>query len=90
MPAFSFFLGMANDNLFVVYGIWLENRFGLGLAAIGMGTVFIGLSEILGEMLTVFFSDRIGLRRAMRWGTAIPDRRFPGGAGRCPGPFAEF
>lgn len=68
---FVFFMSIANDNLFVIYGAWLESSFGLSLAAIGFGTVFIGLSEVLGEGCTAFFSDRIGLKKSVMIGTAV-------------------
>lgn len=63
--SFVFFMSLANDNLFVIYGAWLEQSYNLSLAAIGFGTVFIGLSEVLGEGCTVFFSDRIGLKKSI-------------------------
>lgn len=71
MLGFSFLMALANDNLFVIYGAWLETSYQLSLSAIGFGTVFIGLSEILGEGFTVFFSDRIGLKRTTLVGTAL-------------------
>ncbi len=77
MLVFSFFICLANDNLFVVYGAWLEDSFGLSLAAIGFGTIFIGLSEIFGEMITAFFADRIGLRKAMIAGTILSGLSYP-------------
>ena len=45
--SFVFFMSLANDNLFVIYGAWLEQSYNLSLAAIGFGTVFIGVSEII-------------------------------------------
>ncbi len=71
MLLFSFFLCLANDNLFVIYGVWLEGDFSLTLTAIGFGAIFIGLSEILGEMLTAFFADRMGLKRSMMVGAIL-------------------
>ncbi len=68
---FSFLMALANDNLFVIYGAWLEQSYHLSLAAIGFGTIFIGLSEVLGEGFTVFFSDRIGLKKTTLMGTAL-------------------
>lgn len=68
---FGFFMTLANDNLFVIYGAWLEQSYGLSLAAIGFGTIFIGLSEILGEGSTALFSDRIGLKRSVIGGTVL-------------------
>jgi MFS family permease len=37
MVGFFFFSGMAIENLFVVYGPWLETRFGLNVVALGRG-----------------------------------------------------
>ncbi len=62
---FSFFMAFANDNLFVIYGAWLEDSFHLSLFAIGLGTSVIGFSEIIGEFLTAFLSDKIGLKRSI-------------------------
>jgi len=69
--SFVFFMSLANDNLFVIYGAWLESSYSLSLAAIGFGTVFIGLSEVLGEGCTVFFSDRIGLKKSILIGVSL-------------------
>jgi predicted MFS family arabinose efflux permease len=69
--SFVFFMSIANDNLFVIYGAWLEQSYNLSLAAIGFGTIFIGLSEILGEGCTVFLSDRIGLKKSVIIGVAL-------------------
>jgi len=68
---FSFFLSAANDNLFVVYGAWLEKTFSLGVVALGATTMIIGAAELLGEMLTAFLSDRVGLPRVIITGTLL-------------------
>jgi len=68
---FSFFISVANDNLFVVFGAWMESAFGLGLASLGFATAIIGVAELLGEGLTVILSDRIGLRRAAIIGATL-------------------
>ena len=62
---FAFFISAANDNLFVVYGAWLEKSFDLSIIAIGMSTGLIGLSELSGETLTAVFADRLGLKRTV-------------------------
>jgi predicted MFS family arabinose efflux permease len=69
--SFVFFMALANDNLFVIYGAWLEKSYSLSLAAIGFGTVFIGLSELLGEGCTALFSDRIGLKKSIIIGVSL-------------------
>lgn len=68
---YAFFVSAANDTLFVVYGVWLEQSFGLGLVAIGLGTVLIGAAELLGEGLTAAVSDRVGLKRAIYSGLGL-------------------
>jgi len=64
-------MSLANDNLFITYGAWLEQSYHLSLAAIGFGTILIGVSELLGEGFTVFFSDRIGLKRTILMGICL-------------------
>ncbi|MEX1299013.1 MAG: MFS transporter, partial [Desulfotignum sp.] len=65
MLSFSFFMALGSDILFVVYGAWLEQSYGLSLAAIGLGTILIGLAEVAGEAFTAVFSDRIGLLKTI-------------------------
>jgi predicted MFS family arabinose efflux permease len=62
---FSLLVAAANDNLFVIYGVWLERDFGLSIVALGVATTVIGMAELLGEGLTAFISDRLGLKRAL-------------------------
>ncbi|MBW1837196.1 MAG: MFS transporter [Deltaproteobacteria bacterium] len=69
MLGYSFFMTFANDNLFVVYGVWLESRFNLSIVSLGMGTIAIGMAELAGSSIAAFFSDRVGLKRAVIWGT---------------------
>ena len=62
---FYFLIGAANDNLFVVYGAWLESSFNLTIVALGLGTSVIGMAELAGEFMTATISDRLGLKRAV-------------------------
>ena len=68
---FSLFIAAANDNLFVVYGVWLESSFGLSVVALGVATMAIGVAELLGEGLTAFVADRLGLKRALFTGLIL-------------------
>ena len=68
---FVLLLNAANDNLFVVYGAWLEKSFHLGIVALGLATTIIGAAELLGEMITAFLGDRIGLPRLIAMGTMV-------------------
>ncbi len=69
--AFTLLTSMANDNLFVVYGAWLESAFGLSSLALGAATTVIGIAELSGEGLTASLADRLGLRRAIITGATL-------------------
>lgn len=62
---FTFFITVANEILFVMYGVWMESHFGLTVVAVGASAMVIGTAELLGEGLTAFVSDRIGLNRSL-------------------------
>jgi predicted MFS family arabinose efflux permease len=62
---FAFFASISNDNLFVVYGAWIEDAFNLSVVALGLGTSVIGVAELLGEALTATLADRFGLKRTV-------------------------
>jgi predicted MFS family arabinose efflux permease len=67
----GFCMGFANDNLFVIYGAWLENSFGLSVVALGIGTGIIGIAELFGSSFTAAFSDRIGIKKSIVWGISL-------------------
>jgi predicted MFS family arabinose efflux permease len=62
---YAFWISVANDNLFVVYGAWLEKEFSLSIVALGFGTGIIGIAELAGESLTATLADRLGLKRSV-------------------------
>ncbi len=63
--SYSFWISVANDNLFVVYGAWLEKQFDLSIVALGLGTAVIGIAELAGESFTAALADRLGLKRSL-------------------------
>jgi predicted MFS family arabinose efflux permease len=65
MLVFVFFITIANDNFFVVYGAWLEQVFRLSVVALGLTTTVIGVAELLADGLTASLADRLGLRRSL-------------------------
>jgi predicted MFS family arabinose efflux permease len=69
--AYVFFFSAAIDNLFVVYGAWLEKAFSVGIVALGMATGVIGAAELVGEILVATISDRFGLKRVVLIGVTI-------------------
>jgi DHA1 family inner membrane transport protein len=68
---FGLLVSAANDNLFVVYGLWLESAFGLSVAMLGAATTVIGVAELLGEGLTASIADRLGLKRTLVAGLVL-------------------
>lgn len=59
---------MANEVVNVVFGVWLEDSFGLKLAALGAASAIIGISEFGGEGLVAATVDRIGKMNALTIG----------------------
>jgi predicted MFS family arabinose efflux permease len=71
LACYAFLFNVAMDNLFVIYGVWMEEAFHLSLLAVGVGTGVIGAAELAGEFLTAGMADRIGLKRAAIGGVAL-------------------
>jgi predicted MFS family arabinose efflux permease len=69
--AYVFFFSAAIDNLFVVYGAWLEKAFDVSIVALGIATGVIGIAELVGEILVATISDRFGLKRVVIIGVTI-------------------
>ena len=65
MLGFAFCMSLGNDNLFVIFGAWLERDFGASLIAIGFSSSVIGVAELMGESITALWADRIGLKRSL-------------------------
>jgi DHA1 family inner membrane transport protein len=68
---FGLLISAASQNLFVVYGVWMEEAFGLSIVALGTTSLVIGAGELLGEGLTASIADRLGLKRAVVAGSAL-------------------
>ena len=58
----------ANQLVNVVFGVWLNQSFGLQIAALGGASALIGIAELLGEGGVSAFADRIGTRKAVAYG----------------------
>jgi predicted MFS family arabinose efflux permease len=55
----------SNETVNLIFGLWIENQFGINFAALTTAAVVIGFSELGGEVLTGLFLDTIGKRRMM-------------------------
>jgi predicted MFS family arabinose efflux permease len=71
MLAFGFCISLANDGLFVVYGAWFEQDFRVSILTLGLSTVAIGAAELLGESMSAFFGDRLGLKKSIILGLCL-------------------
>jgi len=61
----------ANELVNLIFGVWLEDRFALKIAALGAASAVIGISELSGEGLVAVFTDRIGKKRALAIGLSL-------------------
>lgn len=64
-------LSMANELVNLVFGVWLEDAFGLQIAALGATAALIGFSELGGEALSAGLVDRLGKSRAITIGLLV-------------------
>jgi predicted MFS family arabinose efflux permease len=67
----SFLLMIANENVFVVYGAWMESEFGLTVTALGLASMVIAAAELAAETSSAGLVDRLGKRRAVIGGLAL-------------------
>jgi predicted MFS family arabinose efflux permease len=58
----------ANEIINLIFGVWLEDRFALKIAALSAASAVIGISELSGEGLVALFTDRLGKPRALAIG----------------------
>lgn len=57
-----------NELVNVIFGVWLEDSFGLRIAALAGASAVIGLSELSGEGLVALTTDRLGKPLALMIG----------------------
>jgi predicted MFS family arabinose efflux permease len=57
-----------NELVNLIFGVWLEDSFGLKIAALAGASAVIGLSELSGEGLVALTTDRLGKPRALALG----------------------
>ncbi len=57
-----------NELVNVMFGVWLEDSFGLKIAALAGASAVIGISELSGEGLVAFTTDRLGKPLALTIG----------------------
>ncbi|MCC6300322.1 MAG: MFS transporter [Anaerolineales bacterium] len=55
----------SNELINLIFGVWLEDSFGLKIAALAGASAVIGISELSGEGLVALTTDRLGKPRAL-------------------------
>jgi predicted MFS family arabinose efflux permease len=58
----------SNELVNLIFGVWLEDSFGLKIAALAGASAVIGLSELSGEGLVALTTDRLGKPQALTIG----------------------
>jgi len=69
LMGFTFIIG--NEVVNVVFGVWMQQAYGLQIAALGAASAVIGFSELGGEGIAAFLADRIGKERAIVSGIIV-------------------
>jgi predicted MFS family arabinose efflux permease len=69
--AMGLLLSSANEVVNLVFGVWMEDSFGLQITALAAATAVIGLSELGGEALTAAITDRLGKPLAVGLGLGL-------------------
>lgn len=64
-------ISTANEVINLVFGLWLEDNFGLQIMALSGAAAAIGLAELGGESLMGGFSDRLGKGRSIGLGIVL-------------------
>jgi predicted MFS family arabinose efflux permease len=61
----------ANEVVNVMFGVWMEDSFGLKVAALGAASAIIGFSELGAEALSAGLVDRLGKERSVAIGLGL-------------------
>lgn len=61
----------ANEMVNLIFGVWLEDAFGVQITTLVAASTVIGLSEFGGEGLVAFLTDRLGKPRAVALGLLV-------------------
>lgn len=68
---YSLCIAAANEVFFINYALWMENSFGLVIAALGIITTIVAVAEIGGEVTIIGLADRLGKKRLALFGASI-------------------
>jgi len=58
-------MSASNEMVNLIFGLWLEDVFGVQILALGSVSLVIGLSELLGESFVSGLTDKLGKKRSV-------------------------
>jgi predicted MFS family arabinose efflux permease len=61
---------IGNTIFTLVFGVWIEESYGLKITSLGLAAALMGFSELGGEGLAAWLSDRVGKERSAAIGLA--------------------
>ena len=61
---------VGNTVFTLVFGVWMEESYGLKITSLGLAAALMGFSELGGEGLAAWLSDRVGKERSAAIGLA--------------------
>ncbi|KAA3642919.1 MAG: MFS transporter [Chloroflexi bacterium] len=64
-------LSGAHEVVNLLFGVWMEDAFGLQITALGAAAAVIGIAELAGEGLVSTLTDRLGKKRAVAIGLIL-------------------
>jgi predicted MFS family arabinose efflux permease len=67
----GFLIITGNEVVNMVFGVWIQDSYGLQIAALGAASAVIGVSELAGEGITAWLADRIGKERSVIAGIVL-------------------
>lgn len=67
----TWLITLANENVFIVYGDWLEKQFSLAVTALGMASLVISVAELTAEFASAGLVDSLGKRRSVFAGLVL-------------------
>ncbi len=67
----GFLIITGNEVVNMVFGVWIQDSYGLQIAALGAASAVIGVSELAGEGITAWLADRIGKERSVILGIVL-------------------
>jgi predicted MFS family arabinose efflux permease len=68
--ALGMLMGVGYTVFTLVFGVWMEDSYGLKITALGLAAAVLGVSELGGEGLAAWLSDRLGKERSAAIGLA--------------------